>query len=106
MMNELDEFEYINKLYEVYKNGLTDKQIYIMDRYYIYNLSLSEISKEIKISRNAVSDAIKHAKLKLIDFEEKFHLLAKIENLVKMVEKSSLTDKEKKELIEALYYGI
>ena len=38
MMNELDEFEYINKLYEVYKNGLTDKQIYIMDRYYIYNL--------------------------------------------------------------------
>jgi len=38
-MNSLEEFEYINNLYAIYKDLLTDKQKELMDSYYLYNLS-------------------------------------------------------------------
>ena len=61
-MNELEEFNYINNLYDIYRNLFTSKQIEIMDNYFKFNLSLSEISENLKISRSAVLDTINHSK--------------------------------------------
>lgn len=105
-MNSIDEFEYINSLYEIYKKLLTDKQILIMDKYYIYNLSLSEISEDLKISRNAVSDTLKHVKEKLLDYEDKLKLNFKFKEVINKLNITNLTEEEKKEIIEVLYYGI
>lgn len=105
-MNELDEFNYINSLYEIYKKALTTKQVLIMDKYYLFNLSLSEISDELNISRNAVSDTLKHVKEKLINYENEFHLYFKINKLIEKINKLDIPEESKKELIEVLYYGI
>ena len=105
-MNQIDEFNYINELYEIYKNGLTEKQILVMDKYFIYNLSLSEISEDLSISRNAVSDTIKHSKEKLLNYEKTFHLYKKFNEITKRINNLNISEEEKKALIEVLYYGI
>lgn len=105
-MDKFEQFEYINELFEIYKNSLTAKQIDIMTKYYVYNLSLAEISEEEGVSRNAISDTIKHARNKLINLEENIHLYKKILLLKEELEKIKLTDEEKKRIIEVMYYGV
>jgi len=105
-MTELEEFNYVNSLYDLYRLLFTKKQILIMDNYYKYNLSLSEIANSLNISRSAVSDAITHSKEKLLDFENKLHLYSKNTKIKKILENSSIDDKIKKEILEELYYGI
>jgi len=105
-MTELEEFNYINSLYDLYRLLFTKKQILIMDNYYKYNLSLSEIANSLNISRSAVSDTITHSKVKLLDFENKLHLYSKNTKIKKILENSSIDDKIKKEILEELYYGI
>ena len=67
----LDKTLRINCLYEIYGRLLTKQQQEIMEDYYGANLSLSEISEIRKISRTAVSDALKVAVKKLENYEEK-----------------------------------
>jgi Uncharacterized protein conserved in bacteria len=105
-MTELEEFNYINSLYDLYRPLFTKKQVLVMDNYYKYNLSLSEIATNLSISRSAVGDTISHSKDKLIDFENKLHLRNKNEKIKKLLEDSSIDDKIKKEILEELYYGI
>ena len=61
----------INRLLDIYGRLLTKPQYEIMSDYYYCDLSLSEISELRKISRTAVSDAIKTATQKLEYYEEK-----------------------------------
>lgn len=61
----------INRLLDIYGRLLTKPQFEIMSDYYYCDLSLSEISELRKISRTAVSDAIKTATQKLEYYEEK-----------------------------------
>ena len=105
-MNELDKFEYVNELYEIYKNLLTDKQIFIMDKYYLYDLSLSEISEELNVSRNAISDTINKVKKKLVKYEEELHLLQKFNKIKDILGETDLEEETRKKIIEVLYYGI
>ena len=105
-MNELDRFEYVNELYEIYKNLLTDKQIFIMNKYYIYNLSLSEISEELDVSRNAISDTINTVKKKLKKYEDELHLLKKFNRIKEILDGTELDEETRKKIIEVLYYGI
>lgn len=105
-MNELDEFEYINELFELYKNLLTKKQIDIANKYFVFNLSFSEISNELKISRAGVSDALNTVKLKLLDYENKLNLNKKINKINEILLNESISDEIKKKILEVLYYGI
>ena len=73
-MNDLEKVEYINVLFDIYKNLLTEKQKDIMERYYTYNLSLKEISEDLNISRSAAFDTIEHASKKLYDFVSKLKI--------------------------------
>lgn len=70
-MNDVKKTIEVNRLLDIYGRLLTKQQYEIMSDYYYCDLSLSEISEIRKISRTAVSDAIKTANKKLISFEEK-----------------------------------
>ena len=54
----MEEFIYYNELYDIYKPLLTIKQQQYFEEYYYNNLSLSEISENYDISRNAISNQI------------------------------------------------
>jgi len=58
-MENVQEFIYINELLAIYGKSLTEKQLAIMESYYVFNLSLQEIANNLNISKAAVSDAIK-----------------------------------------------
>lgn len=70
-MDKVKKIERINRLLDLYGRLLTKSQHEIMSAYYYFDLSLSEISEDKKISRTAVSDAIKKATKKLENYEEK-----------------------------------
>ncbi len=97
-MNNIIEFNYVNDLYDIYRNLFTDKQILIMDNYYKFNLSLSEISEELKISRSAVLDSINHCKEKLYEYESILKLDEKHKKIKQILEKSDIDDTIKKEI--------
>ena len=65
----MDELVYYNDLYDLYKNLLTDKQREYFEDYYFNNLSLSEISENYDISRNAVSKQLSVIRDKLDEYE-------------------------------------
>ena len=68
----------ISILCDIYGSLLTDKQKDVLDLYYNDNLSLSEISEEINITRQAVRDSIVKAEKKLYSFEENLGLMGKM----------------------------
>ena len=72
----MDRFERVNSLIPFYESLLTDRQREILNYYYSEDLSLSEISENLSISRNAVHDAIKKAVALLEEYEDKLHLEA------------------------------
>ena len=79
-------------MFDFYGQLLTEKQRDIVEMYYTDDLSLSEISEQIGISRQGVYDALKRAESILVEYEtrlglvEKFlqqrSLLAKVSNML------------------------
>ncbi|MCZ2846149.1 MAG: YlxM family DNA-binding protein [Candidatus Bathyarchaeota archaeon] len=67
----------IGNLFAFYGQLLTEKQQGILKYYYIHDLSLGEISENLKISRQAVYDALKRSEMVLVDYEKKLGLLSK-----------------------------
>ncbi len=69
---EMKDLKYL-QLWDAYGPLLTDVQREICEKYYMYDLSLSEIAEEKGISRQAVSDALKTSRELLDFYEEKLH---------------------------------
>ena len=67
----------INYLFDFYGNLLSEKQYSAIELYYIHDLSLSEISEVLKISRQGVFDTLKRAENRLYDFENRLGLVKK-----------------------------
>lgn len=65
--------------YDYYGVLLSERQREVMNLYHEENLSLSEISQELKISRQAVHDALKNAQAALTNYEEKLGLVERFE---------------------------
>ncbi len=99
----INDFDYINELLTIYKPLLTDKQADILEKYYQYNLSLSEISEDLGISRSAVSYAIEHAKDKILSFEEKLHLNEKFKETYAILHDDRIEDKTKVNKLKEMY---
>lgn len=85
-MEELDKSIRVNKLIDFYGNLLTSHQEEILSLYFQMDLSLSEISEQLGISRNGVYDAIKKGIALLEKYEEKLNLLKRDEELDKFFE--------------------
>ncbi len=64
---------YYNDLFDIYGELLTEKEKEYFKLYYFDNLSLSEISDNNNVSRNAVHKSIKTVEDKLKFYENKLH---------------------------------
>lgn len=70
-MDILEKAFEIIELYDLYQALLTDKQKEYFESYYFDNFSITEISENKSVSRNAVHDQIKKTVGKLFDYEKK-----------------------------------
>ncbi|WP_039856629.1 YlxM family DNA-binding protein [Peptoniphilus sp. oral taxon 386] len=75
----IDKVIEINTLLDFYGKLLSEKQERAITMYYIYDCSINEIAEELCISKQAVSDNIKRAEQKLIDYEKKLDLVKSYE---------------------------
>lgn len=78
---------YIISLYDIYNSLLTDKQKLYFEDYYFNNLSLSEMSENYEVSRNAIHKQIKEVNSKLEDFELKLKVKEKNIKLKELINK-------------------
>ena len=97
----MEKLIYLNNLYDLYGDLLTDKQQIYFKEYYFNNLSYGEISEKYNISRNACFKQLKNIEEKLFDYEKKLKLLYKknkINDIIKNIE-----DKRIKEDLKSLF---
>ncbi len=97
---EKDKRNELINLYDIYNSLLTDKQRLYFEEYYYNDLSLSEISENYDISRNAVFDQLNKVEKLLISYEDKLHLKEKYDNLLKVTNDKEILDK-----IEDILWG-
>ena len=91
----MEKLIYLNELFDMYQDLLTEKQQMYFKDYYFDNLTLSEISENNDVSRNAVHKAIKEAEEKLLFYEEKLKLLDKkkqIDGIINLVKDKRIKD--------------
>ena len=81
---------YLNDLYDLYSKLLTDKERLVFEDYYQNDLSLSEISENESVTRNAIHKTLKNVENKLIDYEEKLGLYDKKNQLLKAIENNDI----------------
>ena len=83
----MDRMIYLNTLYDIYKDLLTDKQKEYYEAYYFDNLSLSEIADNFDVSRNAIFNQLKLIEEKLEEFEDKLKINEKQNKILSILEK-------------------
>ncbi len=101
-MDELEEFNYINQLFDEYGPLLSKTQFQMMEQYYSFNLSLSEIAEQLNISRTAVNDAIKKGIKKCYDFEKKLGNVKRNLEINEILDNKDLSKEEIKEKIKGV----
>lgn len=77
----MDRVEIIN-LFDVYEILLTDREKEIFKYYYYEDLSLSEISENLNITRTGVFNTLKKVEEKLLQYENNLKLM-NIKNTLK-----------------------
>ena len=91
----MEDYVYYGELYDLYQQLFTDKQKAYFEDYYFQNLTLSEMSENYNISRNAVHKQIKDVEEKLYHYEACLHLYEKKQKILD-------TLKEKNDIIELI----
>ena len=76
--------EYLNSLFDIYKELLTKKEQETFISYYMDDLSLSEIAENNNISKASVSKTLKQAENKLKHYEDVLNLKTILEKLHKL----------------------
>ena len=66
---------------------LTNRQLDVLDLYYNQNLSLSEVSENLGVTRQAVKDCIVKGEKRLFDLEEKLEIMKKSQKQEKQIQK-------------------
>ena len=87
-------------LYDYYGELLTDKQKKYFKDYYFENLSLSEMSENYNISRNAIHKNLKETEEKLLYYEKVLKLYEKNKKIKKII--NNLDDDLKNKLLELI----
>lgn len=95
-MDVLEKQIHFINLYDVYQELLTEKQKEYFESYYYDNFSITEISENMNVSRNAVHDQLKRTIKKLHDYEGKLGILEKQKQRQIIIDNmKSLTGEEK-----------
>lgn len=92
-------FNLIN-LYDIYGELLTEKQKEYFEDYYFNNLTLSEMSENYEVSRNAIHKQLKEVEEKLNKYEE----ILKIEEKNKRIKEicNNLNEEMKEKILDIL----
>jgi predicted DNA-binding protein YlxM (UPF0122 family) len=97
----VDEMTYLTILFDYYGDLFNDKQKSYFIDYYFNNLSLSEISENLNISRNAIHKQLKMMEKKLYEYEKVLGLYQKSQKLQTIIDK--IKDNElKQQLLDLL----
>lgn len=96
----MDNHLYYINLFDYYGVLLTEKQQEYFKDYYFDNLTLSEISENYNISRNAIHKSLKEIEEKLLYYEEKLKLYEKNIKIKKII--ANLDDDLKNKIIELI----
>lgn len=84
---EFEEKIKLNRLFDIYKNLLSEGQREVMDEYLSFDFTISEIAENLSISRQAVLDSITKAEKKLKNLEEKLSFSERLDKLEREIEK-------------------
>ncbi len=98
----MDERDYYIILYDLYSSLFSVKQKEYFEDYYFNNLSLSEISENVGVSRNAIHKSIKSIEKKLLFYEDNLKLYKKnleVNNIIK-----DINDKNIRKKLEGIFY--
>ncbi len=99
-MESFEKKEWLNQLFDLYGELLTEKQKSYFKFYYFEDYSLQEIAEVFEVTRNAVYDHLKKAEEHLIAYENALHLKEKKEKRQELLD---LLEKENsKELIDLI----
>ena len=90
---EIEQIIKVSQLYDFYSELLSQKQKQYLNDYFFNDLSLTEISENYEISKQAVSNNIKRTIIELEQFEEKLNLI-KLNNERLFILIRKLTDNE------------
>ena len=91
----MEKLIYLNNLFDLYGQLLTNKQQLYFKEYYFNNLSYGEISEKYDISRNAIFRQLKIIEEKLEFYEEKLKLYnkkQKISDIIKLINNKNIRD--------------
>lgn len=100
---DLEKSAYLAQLFDLYKNGLTEKQRTYFELYFFDDLTMQEIADEYGISRAGVLDGLKKASDYLQDAENSFNMYKqnqKIREHLSAFEKGELANEDLIKLIE------
>ena len=75
--------EYLNSLFDIYKELLTTIEQATFIDYYVEDLSMQEIADNRNISKSSVGKTLKIAIEKLEDYEKKLHIYDKNKKIEK-----------------------
>ena len=102
-MDDISRIVRYNSLLSIYGDLLSNRQKDILEQYYNFNLSISEIAESNDISRAAVEDAIQKGIKKLDEYESVLGIYKsknEVRNLVEQAEKSQDANELRKYLEE------
>ncbi len=91
----MDKLVYLNDLFDIYGDLLTEKQRMYFKDYYFDNLSFGEIASKYNISRNAIFKQLKIIEDKLTFYEEKLKILSKknkINDIIELIDDERIKD--------------
>ena len=88
----MDERNKIILLYDYYGELLSSSQKEYFEKYYFDNLSLSEISENLNVSRNAVHKQLKSVEEKLQFYDEKLNLIEKYNKVLDKIKDDNLKE--------------
>ena len=95
-MNTLEKSIELISLYDLYQELLTEKQRMYFESYYFDNLSITEISDNLEVSRNAVHDQLKRTSHKLYDLELKLRNKAQEKKRQMIISEMKVLNKDDK----------
>ena len=96
----MDEIVYLNELFDLYGELLSDTQIKYFKDYYFDNLSYGEIAEKYNVSRNAIFKQLKNGTDKLVKLEKTIGLYEKNNKLKEIIKE--IDDKNTKNKLEKL----
>ena len=85
----MDRVELTN-LFDIYESLLTDREKEIFKYYYYEDLSLSEISENLNITRTGVFNTLKKVEEKLLKYEDNLKLMSIKGTLKSLLEESDI----------------